>query len=265
MSSIRPKPYRDILWAPPRNLPFGLNSGGSVYNSPRWRDNVEELRFHQGIDLFARGEDDDRSIFSVAWGTVVEVTGQPGDITVLIRHRPYNSGEFTRYRHLGLSRVLAGNEVRAGERIGFDGGDYDHVHLEWRKLIDPSQDFYANGVFINTITLDPTPLLYFYDANLWPHAPYESGKKPERYSQDSYQKIKRIRILPWGRAWLFEVITEDSGDKFYLPVENGPPREELLVNVIRDAFNQRIRVKLKYRESFFYGERWMIDDVRIRP
>lgn len=200
MNSLEPTSYRHILWAPPRNLPFGLRSGCSVYHTQRWRDTGYTgyqggalLSYHHGIDLFAKKTGDDRSVYAVTWGIVDEIRTSSGESSVLIRHEPFSSGYFTRYRHLRSVEVSNGNEVRAGQRIGYDDGS--HVHLEWFQLPDPSETFYgteSGHTVYNVIDLDPTPILYHFDANRWS---YEKGGEIERHQHDKYQNITWIRIV----------------------------------------------------------------------
>lgn len=66
-------------------------------------------------------------------------------------------------------------------------------------------------------------------------------------------------------AWLFEVSREGArGDYYCLPVGVGTPRQNLMIDVLRDAFAARARVRLTWRASHFFGERNMIEDVRVK-
>lgn len=264
-------PYPHLLFAPPTDLPFGLNSGGSVFGAERVRDEgkPEERRsFHHAIDLFYRGPASiQQKAYAVSDGLVERAIGS----RVWVRHHPATSGFFTVYTHLDTRDVNQGDQVRRGQQVGTISGD--HLHFVWFRLADPADNYHVTTN--NFIPLDPTALLYRFDANRWQ---WEDGTKVPQDAHTSYSQISRVRIEPWPggtrrpATWLFEVGMEGS-QYFYLPIQNALPQEELLVEVLRDAARNQNRVKLNFRDSFFYPikkndgsiePRKMIEGVRVR-
>jgi len=128
----------------------------------------------------------------------------------------------------------------------------------------------------NRIPLDPTPLLYRFEAYRWPNRGAGHVPRHQHESTYPYSKIDRIRVISWQNhhlavTWLLQVEMphqdnpETNVDYFFLPINDALPHEQLMADVIRDAFHNGNRVRLRWRDSYFYGERKMIDDIRVRP
>jgi hypothetical protein len=262
---------------------FGVRRWKGKKQGPNdWR----KLRFHKGLDLYSANLNDESEVYAVTWGRVESVTDNSYDKevdgvtkhivdwSVTIRHQPYSSGYLTWYTHLTQppSDIFEGASVTAGKLIGFVSPDPypddPHLHFEWRRLADPSLNEYV-------FWLDPTPLLYRFEAEGWPSNPNESIAPIERHTHSDYVEIERIRILPWrfrheGRdflhhtSWFFEVFLKGLDEPYYLPIYGARPHEEIMIGILRDSFKTRARVKLRWRRSFFFGERSMIEDVRVR-
>ena len=129
----------------------------------------------------------------------------------------------------------------------------------------------------NNIPLDPTFLLYRFEAEGWPT---ERGVEVARDRHEEYKRIERVRILPWRfrhtrngspygithhATWLFEVVRKDEPYVFYyLPLYGTMPHEQQMIAILKDAFRDQAWVKLTWRQSYFFGERYMIEDVKIR-
>lgn len=301
MRNIEPIPFAHLLIAPPMDFPFGLRSGGSIFGAPRDRDEPGFPRTlfdcHRGIDLFPRGATGGLAadIYAVNWGTVEYTLNHGGnnpthpkehpDWEVLIRHHPDSSGVYTQYRHLKSleSAITVGTAINAGDRIGRISWHYNdqgnqirpHLHFMWAVKTNPADlfvDFVANpdGTtrrIFNCIPLDPTPLLYRFESYKW-RSP-SSATEVTRYEHDSYLDVTRIRVISWpskpAATWLLQVRIDTDTDYYYLPINDALPHEQAMADIINDAFNNNLRVKLIWRDSYFYGQekRNMIDEVRV--
>ncbi len=289
MQNIEPIPFAHHLLAPPMNFPFGLRSGGSIFGAARGGTNF--YRCHEGIDLFPKGSPPHNdSIYAVNWGTIEIVRDHNGsgpDWEIVIRHHPDSSGVYTTYRHL-ISvepNIQPNAQVSAGDLLGHIDGSVaePHLHFMWSLKTDPADPFVdtvtvpsgGTARIRNRIPLDPTPLLYRFEAYRWPNR--GSGRVPQ-YQHESiyrYSKINRIRVISWpdrrAATWLLQVAMPDRNNPttdveyFFLPINDALPHEKLMADVIRDSFHNGNRVRLGWRDSYFYGERRMIEDIRVRP
>jgi murein DD-endopeptidase MepM/ murein hydrolase activator NlpD len=106
-------------------------TNGQVTSGFGWRRDpfTGEARFHKGVDLRAAyGQD----VAATAGGKVV-FSGNQGDYgtTVVIEH---DNGTRSRYAHLSLALVAAGDAVEAGQLVGQAGqsgrATGPHLHLE---------------------------------------------------------------------------------------------------------------------------------------
>ncbi len=305
MTYIAPISFEHHLFAPPLDLPFGMRSGGSIFCAQRQRTSPAYFRPHEGIDLYPKqppvhrptGSTFPNSVYAVNWGTVELVEDHPSgsgqDWEVVIRHHPHSSGIYTLYRHLIAAEtgIAVGVEVEAGQRIGtldsvgtpIDNTNLSEppcLHFVWSRATDPADPYEVDigtapnrTTVRNRIPLDATPLLYRFEAYRW----HVNRANVPRYHHDNsypYSKIERIRAQSWpigGNAgtWLFEVVLPpDAEDRasFFLPINDALPHEELMVDILRDAFHHGNGVRLGWHDSHFYGDhRWMIHDVRVRP
>lgn len=281
MSIIEPIPFAHHLLAPPMNFPFGIRSGRSMFNADR--EGKDFYRCHEGIDLYPKGAlPFNGSIYAVNCGVVESVVDHGGpDWEIVIRHHPLSSGVCTLYRHLNAkeAHIIQNCEVEAGELIGHIDSNLSepHLHFHWALKKDPADPFaqkVSGHRIFNQIPLDPTPLLYRFEAYRWPGT--KDGVVP-RYQHENtypYSKISRIRVESWpdrrAAIWLLQVAMPDrnnptTGEEvFYLPINHALPHEKLMTDVINDAFHKGYKVRLGWRDSYFYGERWMIEDVRVR-
>ena len=122
-------------------------------------------QLHEAVDL--EGEAG-VCVFAAYTGKVVEVergaTGVRGNVT--IDHHPVAAGLVSRYLHLDGDSICVepGESVTKGDLIGQLGsGPADpHLHFELRIVVDPSdRRFWADR---NSVALDPTRLLYRFEA-----------------------------------------------------------------------------------------------------
>jgi hypothetical protein len=140
-------------------------------------------------------------------------------------------------------------------------------------LADRFVDRVGTRRIFNCIPLDPTPLLYRFEAYKWKSPTSES--EVVRYEHDTYLNITRIRLVSWpnklAATWLLQVRMphrnnpQTDTEDFYLPVNDALPHERLLVDLVRDAFKSNKMVKFIWRDSYFYGDRQMIDEIRVVP
>jgi hypothetical protein len=223
-------------------------------------------------------------VYAANWGVIENIRqNKDNEYEVLIRHHPENAGFYTLYEHL-LSvepNTVIGNRVTGGDRIGsLDGqAENPHLHFMWAKKANVADPF-IDHVFVpgsttdkmrifNCIPLDPTPLLYRFEVH---RCRGRNAPNPiHRFEHHQFKKINRIRVLSWpnnlAATWLFEVAMPYARETayYYLPINHAFPQEMMMADVIRDAFNNGKKIKLKWRTSHFYGERKMIDDVRVNP
>ncbi len=109
--------------------------------------------FHQGIDIRAA---EGTPIFASADGIVTKAAPDSKGITKGGGHMifiDYGNGVEARYMHLSAYGVIAGDDVKAGDIIGFTGNTGDsstpHLHFEYYiggQAIDPAFIFEASGI-----------------------------------------------------------------------------------------------------------------------
>lgn len=290
MSNVEPIPFAHHLLAPPMEFPFGLRSGGSIFGAPR--NGGTFYRCHEGIDLYPypmRSPPYNGSIFAVNWGVVESVrdfSGSGTDWEIVIRHHPASSGVYTLYRHLVSvdPSIVPNAQVDAGDLIGRIDGSLSepHLHFLWSRKVDPADpyvDTVAGHEVRNRVPLDPTPLLYRFEAYRWPNRGSSNVARYQHEDTYPYSKINRIRTISWqyprhdskAATWLLQVAMPDRNNPssdteyFFLPINDALPHEKVMADVIQEAFRDGNRVRLGWRDSYFYGERKMIEDIRVRP
>ncbi len=109
--------------------------------------------FHQGIDIRAA---EGTPIFASADGIVTKAAPDSKGITKGGGHMifiDYGNGVEARYMHLSAYGVIAGDDVKAGDIIGFTGNTGDsstpHLHFEYYiggQAIDPAFIFEVSGI-----------------------------------------------------------------------------------------------------------------------
>ena len=109
--------------------------------------------FHQGIDIRAA---EGTPIFASADGIVTKAAPDSKSVTKGGGHMifiDYGNGVEARYMHLSAYGVIAGDDVKAGDIIGFTGNTGDsstpHLHFEYYiggQAIDPAFIFEASGI-----------------------------------------------------------------------------------------------------------------------
>lgn len=301
------------LLAPPLTPPFSHRGGVSSYGVRRWRDSkvtgfdLDYPSVHEGVDLVPAMADDEGAVYASFWGLIVDhhVHHEDGDPSKPVVNEdltlwcdPAQGGLIVQYLHIVRTKqfrdgttvssgVSKGDRVRAGQLLGFISphNNDPHLHFELRLQADvslanqfPIQAF-SNKTPITSTSVDPTMLLYRFDAERWPR---QRNAQIEEWATGKYLPISRLRIVPWvvqhkpGQVkWhthhflevMFEVELNDfpANQSFYVPLETGIPREQVVADVLRDAFNHRHKVKLRGRKSWFFGERLVVEDIRVRP
>ena len=109
--------------------------------------------FHQGIDIRAA---EGTPIFASADGIVTKAAPDSKGVTKGCGHMifiDYGNGVEARYMHLSAYGVITGDDVKAGDIIGFTGNTGDsstpHLHFEYYiggQAIDPAFIFEASGI-----------------------------------------------------------------------------------------------------------------------
>jgi hypothetical protein len=210
-------------------------------------------QLHEAVDL--EGEAGD-CVFAVYTGRVVEVESSPdgvrGDVT--IDHHPSGTGLVSRYLHLegGSICVERGDSVTKGDLIGRigSGPDDPHLHLELRIVVDPSDRRYWSDR--NSIALDPTRLLYRFEADAVALLP--SGAAA----------VTSIGIQSVGPVPLFRAQTDASPRPFSIPLyEPTTEHERGLAAIFTKALELGRPVEVEYRESVFFGDNLVPASVRL--
>jgi hypothetical protein len=211
-------------------------------------------QLHEAVDL--EGEAGD-CVFAVYTGRVVEVEssadGARGDVT--IDHHPLGTGLVSRYLHLegATIGVAAGDSVTKGDLIGQLGsGPADpHLHLELRIVVDPSdRRFWSDR---NSIAVDPTRLLYRFEADALPLVTASAAESVTRIG------IETAAGIPFFRAW-----TDASPVPYGVPLyEPATEHERGLTAVLTKALELGRAVEVDYRDSVFFGQHRVPASVRL--
>jgi hypothetical protein len=311
MSTPPPIEFTDFLVSPPLTPPFRHRGGVSSFGVRRWRTaGAPAVGFtrqlpstHEGVDLQPAADGDEGAVYAAFWGEVVHISTEDVDgngnvvmEALTLRCDPPAVGVLFRYLHMvrslgsRSSGLSVGDRVRSGQLLGFISPEPDdpHLHFEMRIFADTSLTF-QDAKPLETFAIDPTEMLYRFDAGRWPRARDEEAFTS--WSTDSYATIDRLRLIPWRvqhrtngiefhTTHLWQVTIENTRTgthQSYLPVETAQDWEKELTELIRDAFRTRMRVRLIGRHSHFFpmregfgsdvtfDSRMMIEDVRVRP
>jgi hypothetical protein len=197
---------------------------------------------------------------------VVRSEGRPGSSIQVSSCRAWPHIPATELPSLAGS--AQGDRVRAGQLLGFISPNVDrpnvdrpHLHFEMRVQVDPGAPLTGGGSVAvpgSTMAVDPTAALYRFDAERWPRA---RDAPIEEWSMTGYLPITRLRIMPWVVTgsddtvrWhtqtLLQVMFEQDPEgvlpgrpDFYLPVDVALPRERLMIETLRSAFDRRQKVR----------------------
>jgi hypothetical protein len=200
---------------------------------------------HEAVDL--EGEAGE-CVFAAYTGRVVEVergaSGVRGNLT--IDHHPSGTGLVSRYLHLDGDSICVepGEPVTKGDVIGRIGsGPRDpHLHFELRIVIDPSdQRFWSDR---NSVALDPTRLLYRFEAGA-----------PPLVRTGGPAAVTRIGIQEVGPVSFFRALTDASPRPYSIPMyEPTTEHERGLVALFTKALELGRPVEVEYRDSVFFGD-----------
>jgi Peptidase family M23 len=200
---------------------------------------------HEAVDL--EGEAGD-CVFAAYTGRVVEVergaTGVRGNLT--IDHHPSGTGLVSRYLHLDGDSICVepGQPVTKGDLIGQIGsGPSDpHLHFELRIVVDPSdRRFWSDR---NSVALDPTRLLYRFEAAALPLL--RSGGPAA---------VTRIGIQEAGPVAFFRAQTDASPRPYSIPLyEPTTEHERGLIDLFTKALELGRPVEVEFRDSVFFGD-----------
>jgi hypothetical protein len=200
---------------------------------------------HEAVDL--EGEAGE-CVFAAYTGRVVEVergaTGVRGNLT--IDHHPSGTGLVSRYLHLDGDSICVepGEPVTKGDRIGQIGsGPSDpHLHFELRIVIDPSdRRFWSDR---NSVALDPTRLLYRFEAAALP-----------LLRAGGPAAVTRIGIQEAGSVAFFRAETDASPRPYSIPLyEPMTEHERGLIDLFTKALELGRPVEVEFRDSVFFGD-----------
>jgi hypothetical protein len=200
---------------------------------------------HEAVDL--EGEAGE-CVFAAYTGRVVEVergaTGVRGNLT--IDHHPLGTGLVSRYLHLDGDSICVepGESVTKGDLIGQIGsGPSDpHLHFELRIVIDPSdQRFWSDR---NSAALDPTRLLYRFEAGALP-----------LLRAGGPAAVTRIGIQEVGPVAFFRAETDASPRPYSIPMyEPMTEHERGLAALFTKALELGRPVEVEFRDSVFFGD-----------
>jgi Peptidase family M23 len=202
-------------------------------------------QLHEAVDL--EGEAGD-CVFAAYTGRVVEVergaTGVRGNLT--IDHHPSGTGLVSRYLHLDGDSICVepGQPVTKGDLIGQLGsGPSDpHLHFELRIVVDPSdRRFWSDR---NSVALDPTRLLYRFEAAALP-----------LLRAGGPAAVTRIGIQEAGRLTFFRAQTDASPRPYSIPLyEPTTEHERGLIDLFTKALELGRPVEVEFRDSVFFGD-----------
>jgi Peptidase family M23 len=224
---------------PPSSPPGGEDAGDA---RPPGRYVKHQL--HEAVDL--EGEAGE-CVFAAYTGRVVEVergaAGVRGNLT--IDHHPSGTGLVSRYLHLDGDSICVepGEPVTKGDLVGQIGsGPSDpHLHFELRIVVDPSdRRFWSDR---NSVALDPTRLLYRFEAAL----PLVRAGGPAA--------VTRIGIQEAGPVAFFRAETDASPRPYSIPLyEPMTGHERGLMDLFTKALELGRPVEVEFRDSVFFGD-----------
>jgi hypothetical protein len=202
-------------------------------------------QLHEAVDLEGEATE---CVFAAYTGRVVEVergaTGVRGNLT--IDHHPAGAGLVSRYLHLDGDSICVepGESVVKGDLIGQLGsGPSDpHLHFELRIILDPSdRRFWSDR---NSVALDPTRLLYRFEAGALP-----------LLRAGGPAAVTRIGIQEVGPVAFFRAQTDASPRPYSVPMyEPTTTSERGLIDLFTKALELGRPVEVEFRDSVFFGD-----------
>ena len=189
--------WTDFLISPPLTPPFRHRGGVSAFGVRRWRDQLSQVQgvtddlpsTHSGVDLKPVRADDNGAVYAAHWGQIVRVDqdfnndGTLKQETLVLLCEPPDAGIVFNYLHIlrsvllpggqASSGVQSGDRVRKGQLLGFisPNNSDPHLHFEMRILSNTSPAVpIDNQRPVDTFAIDPTAMLYRFEANRWPRA-----------------------------------------------------------------------------------------------
>ncbi|MDF1656480.1 MAG: M23 family metallopeptidase [Verrucomicrobiales bacterium] len=183
--------YTDRNFEGVTSKPWQGGTYGFSRNQRRTSVGIVYTRFHEGVDIRPVSRDSNNNplddIYSIAAGTVVYVNSTSSLSNYgkyIVVHHDWGEGPFfSLYAHLSSATAVAGQQVRAGEKIakmGYTGAGLNreraHVHVELGMILsDHFQRWYDrhftsqnhHGIFsgINLIGIDIAELFKAHRAN----------------------------------------------------------------------------------------------------
>jgi hypothetical protein len=230
---------------PPSRPPDDEDPGDQDPGDARPPARYVKHQVHEAVDL--EGEAGD-CVFAAYTGRVVEVergaTGVRGNLT--IDHHPSGAGLVSRYLHLDGDSICVepGESVTKGDLIGQIGsGPSDpHLHFELRIVVDPSdRRFWSDR---NSVALDPTRLLYRFEAAALP-----------LLRAGGPAAVTRVGIQEAGPVAFFRAETDASPRPYGIPLyEPMTEHERGLIDLFTKALELDRPVEVEFRDSVFFGD-----------
>jgi Peptidase family M23 len=206
------------------------------------RDDVHFMnQIHEAVDLAATAGD---CVFAASGGRVVAVESNPGGTAgnVIIDHHPEGLGFLTKYNHITDITVAAGAFVQKGAPFAAVSAEptEPHLHFElWAAIDRPATS--DN----DRVPLDPTRPLYAWEQRTLGDEDFAGGAlAPQSIG------VTALHTVPFFSA-TFET---DTTRVLYVPMyEPMTADEQLLIDLLREAYYRNADVAVRSRTSPFWG------------
>jgi peptidase M23-like protein len=262
-----------LLMSPPLHPPLVLRSANGMFGARRgdedqWaqcqpcnrfepapspNQDYVKWQIHEAIDLEGDAGD---CVFAAYAGTIVDTTSIAGGTmgTITIDHHETGLGLVSRYLHLEGNSICVtpGMPVTKGQVLAqLSSAPMDpHLHFELRNVIDPAAaQFWEDK---NSIPIDPTRLLYRWEAQVLP-----------TQSAASAVAVDRLGTQVINNIALFQA-EMDNSDIYSIPLyEPMTEHERHLIMILEKAFDTGRQVEVEYRDSVYFGNHRIPVSVRI--
>lgn len=207
------------------------------------------MQLHEAIDLAST---EGACVFASRAGQVVESRGG----RIVIDHYTDAGSWHTVYVHLGSRAVSVGDLVIPGQVIGTVGAHTSgaHLHFEIRRRVTGAPRL-AAGASTNSIAVDPTRPMYWWDEIFYPDVGRIGAYPLARFD---------VRRVDLGVDMCIVVLDSPHDDEFVVPLYQPTAVERELVASLRAAILHGRRVSLDWRPSRFWGgDRKVIVSVRM--
>ncbi len=204
-------------------------------------------QIHEAVDLAAAVGD---CVFAAYSGRVVDVETDPAGTrgNVTIDHHQPGLGFVTKYNHVTDVSVAVGDFVQKGVPFAAVSAEpaESHLHFELWAVVDRAEASSPSWPGdTDLVPIDPTRALYAWEQQTAVDLEFAAGPRaPQQVG------LTRINTVPFFTA------TFDTGRSTVLHVPMYSPMtldEQLIVDLLRDAYARNIDVTLRWRASTFWG------------